>query len=88
MTSLNNSSPTGADEDRRRFLAACGKFAAVTPPAMTLLLSTSLTSDAVAQSGGRSSKGNGKGKGGGNGNNGGGNGGYDGSPNGKPDING
>ncbi|OCK57056.1 hypothetical protein LMTR3_15345 [Bradyrhizobium sp. LMTR 3] len=46
-----------------------GRFAAVTPPAMTLLLSTSLTSDAIAASG----------------NNGYGNGGGDGSPNGKDD---
>ncbi|UZE48062.1 hypothetical protein ONR75_24930 [Rhodopseudomonas sp. P2A-2r] len=40
------------DEDRRKFLAACGKFAAVTPPALTMLLSTSLNSEAVAKSGG------------------------------------
>lgn len=40
------------NEDRRKFLAACGKFAAVTPPAITMLLSTSLTSEAVAKSGG------------------------------------
>jgi len=58
--------------DRRKFLAACGKFAAVTPPAITLLLSTSLNSTAIAHSGGK-------------GNNGWGNGGGDGSPNGKSD---
>jgi hypothetical protein len=63
---------TAAIEDRRKFLAACGKFAVVTPPAISLLLSTSLTSTAVAKSGG-------------NGNNGWGNGGGDGSPNGKDD---
>jgi hypothetical protein len=40
------------DADRRKFLAACGKFAVVTPPAVTLLLSTSLHSDAIARSGG------------------------------------
>lgn len=34
------------------FLTTAGKFALVTPPAMTLLLSTSLTSPAVAASGG------------------------------------
>lgn len=39
------------DADRRKFLAACGRFAAVTPPAVTLLLSTSLNSDAIARSG-------------------------------------
>lgn len=42
-----------ADEDRRKFLATCGKFAVVTPPALTVLLSTSLNSTAVAQSSGR-----------------------------------
>lgn len=40
------------DDDRRAFLKTCGRFAAVTPPAMTLLLSTSLTSTAIARSGG------------------------------------
>lgn len=60
-------------EDRREFLRNCGKFAAVTPPAMTLLLSTSLTSTAIASSGGVQ------------GNNGKGNGGGDGTPNGKED---
>ena len=40
------------DADRRKFLAACGRFAVVTPPAVTLLLSTSLNSDAIARSGG------------------------------------
>src|SRR5215813_3126256 len=38
-------------EDRRKFLISCGRFAAVTPPAITLLLSTSLTSTAIAYSG-------------------------------------
>ncbi|MEH2513971.1 hypothetical protein V1291_005325 [Nitrobacteraceae bacterium AZCC 1564] len=42
------------NEDRREFLASCGKFAVVTPPAITLLLSTSLHSPAVASSGGGS----------------------------------
>ena len=40
------------DADRRKFLATCGRFAVVTPPAVTLLLSTSLNSDAIASSGG------------------------------------
>ena len=40
------------DADRRKFLAACGRFAVVTPPAVTLLVSTSLHSDAIARSGG------------------------------------
>jgi hypothetical protein len=60
-------------DDRRDFLARCGRFAIVTPPAVAFLLSTSLTSHAIAQSGG-------------NGNNGFGNGGGDGSPNGKQDA--
>lgn len=40
------------DHDRREFLNTCGKFAAITPPVITLLLSTTLTSDAIAHSGG------------------------------------
>ncbi len=44
--------PTGADERRRAFLKKCGRFAAVTPPAVTLLLSTTMTSGALAKSGG------------------------------------
>lgn len=67
---------TGRDTDRRKFLASCGKFAVVTPPAITMLLSTRLTSDAIAHSGGRGYT---------RGNNGWGNGGSDGSPNGKDD---
>lgn len=43
--------PTLADEeDRRRFLKTCGRFAATVPPAMTILLSTSLSSKAIAKS--------------------------------------
>lgn len=64
-------------DDRREFLKNCGKFAAVTPPTVTLLLSTSLTSAAIAGSSGHIVHGN----------NGFGNGGNDGSPNGKPDDN-
>lgn len=65
------------NEDRREFLKSCGKFAVVTPPAMTLLLSTSLSSTAIARSGSHVVHGN----------NGYGNGGNDGSPNGKDDHN-
>lgn len=43
------------DSDRRKFLASCGRFAAVTPPAITLLLSTSMNSDAIAGSAGNGS---------------------------------
>ncbi|MBH5401623.1 hypothetical protein HZZ13_28105 [Bradyrhizobium sp. CNPSo 4010] len=63
------------EDDRREFLKTCGKFAVVTPPTITALLSTSLASTAIAQSGGRLVRGN----------NGFGNGGGDGSPNGRPD---
>jgi hypothetical protein len=38
--------------ERREFLKKCGEFAAITPPAITLLLSTSLTSPALAYSAG------------------------------------
>lgn len=41
------------DDDRRKFLASCGQFAVITPPALTVLLSTSLNSEAIAHSGGR-----------------------------------
>ncbi|RWE41524.1 MAG: hypothetical protein EOS80_28055 [Mesorhizobium sp.] len=37
---------------RRDFLKKAGRFAAVTPPAVTLLLGTSLNSRAIAKSGG------------------------------------
>jgi hypothetical protein len=51
-TPLSDRKPP-VDDDRRQFLAACGKFALVTPPALTVLLSTSLNSKAIARSGGR-----------------------------------
>jgi hypothetical protein len=49
------------DLARRAFLQSCGKFAVVTPPAISLLLSTSLSSPAVAASGGSSASGSGGG---------------------------
>lgn len=57
---------TPVRNDRREFLKKCGKYAVVTPPAITMLLSTSLTSDAIAKSGGGGGggKGGGRGKGG------------------------
>jgi hypothetical protein len=72
MTAQNDgphiNSETPVDDDRRKFLAACGKFAIVTPPALTVLLSTSLTSEAIAKSGsGGSSGGSGSGGNGGQG---------------------
>ena len=39
-------------EDRREFLRKTGTFAAVTPAAVTFLLSTSMSSRAIAASGG------------------------------------
>ena len=52
--------PHTTEDDRREFLKKCGKFAAVTPPAVTLLLSTALNSGAIALSGGtRPGNGNG-----------------------------
>jgi hypothetical protein len=73
---------------RRRFLASCGRFAALTPPAVTLLLSAADATYAVAASGrgGGSSAASAARAGGPRGNNGFGNGGFDGSPNGKQDI--
>jgi hypothetical protein len=80
----NNSSSL---EARRRFLATCGKFAAVTPPTITLMLAAAERSYVAAQSGGGGG-GNGNGNGPGPlGNNGFGNGGGDGSPNGFEDTN-
>ncbi len=58
-------------DDRREFLKNCGRFAAVTPPTVTLLLSTSLTSAAIAGSAGHVVHGNnGFGNGGDDGSNG------------------
>jgi hypothetical protein len=64
MTPENTGStpPSEANEDRRKFLASCGKFAVVTPPAITMLLSTSLNSTAVAHSG-KGGRGDGGGRG-------------------------
>ena len=59
------STESRAEQDRRTFLRTCGRFAAVTPPAVTLLLSTSLTSNAIAKSGPQGN--NGFGNGGGDG---------------------
>lgn len=41
----------GADQDRRAFLELAGKAAVVVPPAMTVLLSTGMSSQAIAASG-------------------------------------
>jgi|SRR5436190_12485023 hypothetical protein len=50
MTELQQTEP---NEDRRKFLATCGKFAILVPPALTFLISTSLDSPAGARSRGR-----------------------------------
>lgn len=39
---------TSEDEDRRKFLASCERFAVITPPTTTMLLSPSPTSAAIA----------------------------------------
>jgi len=67
---------------RRRFLANCGKFAIVTPPVVSLMLSASHRSYANVGSGGGGGHGHGHshGHGRGRGNNGFGNGGHDGVP--------
>lgn len=54
-------------EARRKFLASCGRFALVTPPAVALLLSTADRKYAVAASGGGPQGNNGFGNGGGDG---------------------
>jgi hypothetical protein len=40
-----------AERDRRAFLVSAGKFAVAVPPVMTVLLSTTMSSTAIAQSG-------------------------------------
>jgi hypothetical protein len=43
---------TSEAQARRDFLTKAGRFAVVTPPSITLLLGTSLSSDAIAKSSG------------------------------------
>lgn len=45
-------SDSHSDMRRRDFLDRAGRFAVVTPPAITMLLSTTLSSGAIAGSGG------------------------------------
>ena len=49
------------DQARREFLRKAGRFAVVTPPAITLLLGTSLNSRAIAMSSGSGGGSGGKG---------------------------
>jgi hypothetical protein len=51
------------DEDRRAFLQTAGKIAVVVPPAMSLLLSTGMSSTAIAASGSLAHGNNGVGNG-------------------------
>ena len=44
--------PSSEDNARREFLKKAGRFAAVTPPAMTVLLGTTLSTKAIAGSSG------------------------------------
>lgn len=64
-----------ADQDRRNFIHTAGKLAVIVPPAMTVLLSTSMSSPAIALSGGRLRGNNGLGNG------------QDGPPPGNPPVN-
>lgn len=50
-------SPERIEDDRREFLKKAGRFAVITPPAVTFLLSTSMSSKAIAASSGRPGKG-------------------------------
>jgi hypothetical protein len=50
------------DRARREFLKKCGRFAAITPPAVTFLLSTTLKSKAIAASSGSPGRSGGKGQ--------------------------
>lgn len=47
---LENGTSSKEGADRRAFLSTAGKFAVVVPPAMSVLLSTSMTSPAIAAS--------------------------------------
>ncbi len=67
MTPAKNTPQDRAALARRRFLLNCGKFAVVTPPVVTLMLSTAERSYAVVASGARGRGNNGRGNGGGDG---------------------
>lgn len=68
MTKTTQDGENSALQARRRFLANCGKFAVVTPPVVSLMLSASERSYAAVASGGARGRGNnGFGNGGGDG---------------------
>lgn len=52
MSETETTETVTAGSDRRAFLAACGKYSLTVPPAMTVLLSTSLSAQSIAESGG------------------------------------
>jgi hypothetical protein len=56
-TLVRSKSPS--EDDRRDFLKSCGRFAATVPPAITVMLATSLTSNAIAKSTGARDSGSG-----------------------------
>lgn len=58
MEDTNTTPKTTPQSDRRAFLRGCGKYSLTVPPVMTVLLSTSLSSPAIASSGGRGPRGN------------------------------
>lgn len=51
MTEEKQESEAISDRNRRAFLNKCGRFAAVTPPVMALMLSASKSDPALAGSG-------------------------------------
>jgi hypothetical protein len=55
----HDSSARQSESDRRDFLKSCGRFAATVPPAMTVMLATSLNSNAIAKSTGAGDTGSG-----------------------------
>lgn len=75
MTMTQDNRSQSADQDRRNFIQTAGKLAVIVPPAMTVLLSTSMSSPAIALSGGRLRGNNGLGNG------------QDGPPPGNPPVN-
>ena len=66
MSDVEKNETEEVANDRREFVKAAGKLALLAPPAMTFLLSTSMSSDAIAASGGAPHP-QGGGEGGGNG---------------------
>ena len=48
-----------SEQDRRNFIKSCGRFVVTVPPAMTTMLTTSLTSNAIAKSTGAGDTGKG-----------------------------